>query len=166
MNPNLFSYYQLHLKQINKNGKVKIVIDKIIDLLEDNNKFVYPTNNKRAKLYVVKHKNKIIYVGITAQPIINRFRSGLNPNTKFGYHGYAWKHLKKVEVLIWCDWGKGKATKDDLKIFETIEGEIVYIARDKMGKWPEYQTEIHFHNGSESEKKIAQRIWIIAKSKR
>ncbi|MDO8578754.1 MAG: hypothetical protein Q7R50_06200 [Dehalococcoidales bacterium] len=42
---------------------------------------------------------------------------------------------------------------------EAIEGELVYYIREKTGKWPKYQMEIHFHSDvTEGESQIARSI--------
>jgi predicted GIY-YIG superfamily endonuclease len=92
------------------------------------------------KIYIVKYKDKIIYVGITKMSFSNRLRIGLSPKHQKGYNGYPWKNLNDVDINI--------LTFDDLtnKYAEAIEAELVYILRNKNNKWPEYQNEIHFRN--------------------
>ncbi|MBU1179723.1 hypothetical protein KJ885_02165 [Patescibacteria group bacterium] len=117
--------------------------------------FISPaTLNKVPKIYLIRYKSKVIYVGITAQSISNRLRYGLNAQGKNGYHGYKWKKIK--EPLRLCIYTFKNDTEERV---EAIEAEIVYLIRNKTGAWPEYQTEIHFHNATESEKKIAERIY-------
>lgn len=155
-----WQHFSLEIKKVNKDYS-KIV--KTFESKTGKENFTYPATNRRVKLYLVKYKNEIVYVGITAQPIVNRLRSGLKPNIKNGYYGYRWKHLKHVDLMVWCDQGHDKPNKSklkkDMKVFETIEGEIVYLFRKYNGKWPEYQIEIHFHNISEQEKIMAKFIY-------
>jgi predicted GIY-YIG superfamily endonuclease len=115
--------------------------------------FVYPdVSNKLPKLYIIKRGKEIYYVGITTQDIRKRLRYGLSATGKQGYHGYKWKVQNTVEILIWCFPG------DTREHVEAIEAELVYFIREKTGKWPKYQMEIHFHGASESERKVARSI--------
>lgn len=98
------------------------------------------TSGKSEKLYVVKSKGEVCYVGITRQGISARLRYGFNPNTATGYHGYAWKHLREVHLYVWVAAGL------DRDAVEAIEAELVYNVRKRTGEWPIHQTEIHFHN--------------------
>lgn len=104
------------------------------------------------KLYVVKRDRVIYYVGITTQDIRKRLRYGFSARGKHGYHGYKWKNLNAVELLVWCFPSR---TKEQV---EAVEAELVYFIREKTGKWPKYQMEIHFHGASEAEKQIARSI--------
>jgi predicted GIY-YIG superfamily endonuclease len=117
-------------------------VNNIIDLLENKNidKFSFPLTGDQFKIYVLTEKNNIIYVGTTKSSIKNRLRYGLKMNGKNGYHGYKWKHLSTVRLLVWCfdDFDKEK--------IEFIEAELVYLIRTSTGKWPTHQNEIHFNN--------------------
>lgn len=104
------------------------------------------------KLYVVKHNKAIYYVGITRQDIRKRLRYGFLDTGNHGYHGYKWKDQDEVELLVWCFPGSTVAH------VEAIEAELVYFIREKTGKWPKYQMEIHFHGASESEMEAARSI--------
>ena len=110
------------------------------------------TKNKLPKLYVVKYESKVIYVGVTSQSIRNRLRYGLEADGKHGYHGYKWKHLSEVDILIWC-------LPQGLDCIEAIEAELVYLIRQRIGKWPKYQMEIHFHETSDGETQTAKEIF-------
>ena len=110
------------------------------------------SNNKLSKIYVVKHRSDIVYVGTTFQAISSRLRSGLQADGKNGYYGYKWKHLKSVDLFIFCLFEKKLRA-------EAMEAEIVYLIRNKTGEWPKYQTEIHFHKAERNEKKIADLIY-------
>ena len=112
------------------------------------------TENKLPKIYVVKSGSKVIYVGVTSQSIRNRLRHGLEAQGKSGYHGYKWKNLNEVDILIWCF-----PEEESLDRIEAIEAELVYLLRQHTRKWPEYQTEIHFHNTSEDEINVAKAIF-------
>mgnify|MGYP007099590537 CR=1 FL=1 len=119
------------------------------------------TCSKLPKLYIVKHQAKIAYVGVTSQSITNRIRYGLIAKGKHGYHGYLWKDLKEeLTILIWCF--PGELPKS--KLVESVEAEVVFTIRNHTGQWPNFQTEIHFHNTIEEEKKMAQLIYDQAKN--
>jgi len=117
-------------------------------------RFLYPdVSDKLPKLYIIKRGNEIYYVGITTQDIRKRLRQGFSAQGEHGYHGYKWKNEDKVEVLIWCF---PDSTPEHV---EAIEAELVYFIREKPGKWPKYQMEIHFHGTSFREQKMAQEIF-------
>jgi hypothetical protein len=117
-------------------------ISNIFDLIEKKpiNRFSSPLSGKGYKLYVLTYKDKIIYVGTTKSSLKNRLREGLKKNGQNGYHGYKWKKLTEVKLLVWCfeDYSKEKV--------ENVEAELVFMVRNITGKWPDYQNEIHFNN--------------------
>lgn len=92
------------------------------------------------KLYVVKHADSIVYVGQTRRPIAERLRGGFGARGEHGYWGYQWKALESVDLLIWHFPG------EEEKRVEATEAELVYLVRKNTGQWPQFQTEIHFHN--------------------
>ena len=104
------------------------------------------------KLYVVRQGKEIYYVGITHQDIRKRLRYGFSATGKHGYYGYKWKDIDEAELLIWNFPG---STQEHV---EAIEAELVYFIREKTGKWPKYQMEIHFHGASETERRVAEAI--------
>ncbi len=113
---------------------------------------------KLSKIYILRQGKEILYVGITKTPLSNRIGSGLKATGKKGYHDYKWKVLAKkhqsevIDLFVYL-------FRDEEKT-EAIEAEVVYLIRNKTGKWPKYQTEIHFHyNASIEEKRLAQRIY-------
>ena len=114
------------------------------------------TKNKLSKIYVIKHKSDVIYVGITSQAISIRLRGGLKASGIHGYHGYAFKNLELVDLFVF--WFPEKKLQ-----IEAIEAEIVYLVRSRTGEWPKYQTEIHFHKATEREKRIAYLIYEMVK---
>ncbi len=139
---------------------VKLDQGKIIHIQQKGtniNHFVHPaTKNKLSKLYVVKYKSRIIYIGITSRGFRERLRYGLSAKgdrNQGGYYGYKWKHLDEVEILLWFFPGQKFSN------IEGIEGELVYLVRNNTGKWPDYQMEIHFHNCTREEKNIAKAIY-------
>ena len=115
--------------------------------------FDYPdVSDNLPKLYVVKRGKDIYYVGMTRQDIRKRLRQGFSAQGEHGYHGYKWKSQDTAELLIWSFPG---STQEHV---EAIEAELVYFIREKTGKWPRYQMEIHFHGASEAERQVAKSI--------
>jgi len=109
------------------------------------------------KIYVVKADgDAVVYVGYTRQPIANRLRSGFQAKGEHGYHGYAWRDLPEVELLIWC------FDHQQMEAIEAIEAEIVYLIRKNTGQWPAAQTEIHFHCTTTEQRDVAQAIYSTA----
>jgi predicted GIY-YIG superfamily endonuclease len=106
------------------------------------------------KLYVLKNSKEIYYVGVTSLPMSSRLRSGYRAKGEQGYHGYKWiGKISGAELLVWC------FTENDRSTAEAIEGELVYLVRNRTGKWPKYQMEIHFHpDVSDKEKRIAETL--------
>lgn len=122
-------------------------------------KFSGLSTRRLPKLYVVSFNAKLIYVGITRQPMRSRFRGGWTADGENGYHGYAWRKTYTEAVLdIWCHEDAPLQNSD--RDMETIEAEVVYLARREGGQWPEGQTEIHFHPSSAQHRQIAETIWL------
>ena len=123
------------------------------------------TLNKRAKIYILKDKESIIYIGYTSQSIANRLRYGINPKGAKGYSGYKWKGLDEIELLLFVFDKEliGDKNEEDKKIIsfvESVEAELVYLVRSKTGKWPKNQNEIHFNNFEiEKAKQVAEKIY-------
>ncbi len=144
--------------KVNPCNKYKIkIIDYKFRCVEANGEkgkgFDYPdVSDNLPKLYVVKHGKDIYYVGITRQDIRKRLRQGFSAKGEHGYHGYKWKNQEIAELLIWSF---PDSTQEHV---EAIEAELVYFIRDKAGKWPKYQMEIHFHGASEKQRQIAESI--------
>ena len=114
--------------------------------------FVDPDSRRGIqKLYVLKSSAEIYYVGITSQPMSSRFWIGYQVNSRTGYHGYKWRsQISQAELLVWC------FTGDDRDAVESVEGELVYLIRNRTGNWPKYQMEIHFHpDATDEEKRLA-----------
>lgn len=139
--------------------KYQIVLknSKIVSIKKDGHSighFKEPaTKNHLTKIYVVKNGPDIIYVGATTQSMRDRLRGGLGATGEHGYHGYEWKQLSEVDILIWYYPEKGSSE------IEALEAELVYLLRHRTGKWPEYQTEIHFHNASADTTRQAEQIF-------
>jgi hypothetical protein len=106
------------------------------------------------KLYVLKNSKELYYVGVTSLSMSARLRIGYRAKGQHGYHGYKWiGKISKAELLVWC------FTKGHWCRAEAIEGELVYLVRNRTGKWPKYQMEIHFHpDASDKEKQIAENL--------
>jgi len=106
------------------------------------------------KLYVLKSGNEIYYIGVTSLSMSSRLRIGYRAKGEQGYHGYKWiGKISRAELLVWC------FTESDRSPAEAIEGELVYLVRNRTGKWPTYQMEIHFHpDASDKEKRIAETL--------
>ena len=120
-------------------------------------KFSGLATRKLPKLYVVSFNAKLIYVGITRQPMRSRFRGGFKADGENGYHGYAWRKTYTEAVLdVWCHEDAPRQNSD--RDMETIEAEVVFLAR-QAGDWPEGQTEIHFHPSTPEHREIATSIW-------
>lgn len=113
-------------------------------------------SQERRKLYVIYSKDEIIYVGEAKTSILKRFQRATvsynhfnrNGKSRNGYKGYKWlnkddnptRELKVLAVVF-------DTTKDDERGFvEAVEGELVYLIRNKFGYWPKFQNEIHFSN--------------------
>lgn len=103
-------------------------------------KFYAPLTSNVCKLYTLSNEEGILYVGQAKQSMRNRLRFGLQADGKNGYHGYKWKNLPNLElnVFVFPEYNR--------KQVEAIEAEVVYAVRQKTGKWPLHQNEIHFNN--------------------
>ena len=120
------------------------------------------TDKRRPKLYLVKYRQEIIYVGFTTDPMANRIRYGLKGVG--GYHGYKWKKLDRVELLIWVfdeTFSVDRKVSHCRRLFyEAVEAELVFMYRQQEGDWPKHQNEIHFNNTSRTEvQTLAKKIY-------
>jgi hypothetical protein len=115
----------------------------------------FARKKKIPKLYVVAAEGHVVYVGVTRQPMSNRLRYGFKAKGKGGYYGYAWRNKHtRVSLYLWA------AQEDtEASVLETIEAEVVFLARHSTGAWPDCQTEIHFHKASEAHKQAATAVW-------
>ncbi len=144
--------------EVNACNKYKIkIIDSKFRCIEANGErgqgFLYPdVSDNLPKVYVVKSGKEIYYVGITRQDIRKRLRQGFSAQGEHGYYGYKWKEQGSAELLIWC------FPDSTTEHVEAIEAELVYFIREKTGKWPKHQMEIHFHGASEEETHVARSI--------
>lgn len=115
---------------------------------------------ERRKLYIVYHNNEILYIGETNTSLKTRFQRGCtsfnylinNGKARSGYKGYKWLNKKEnsqrildVSVITFT-----QEYDNNREIIEAIEGELVYLIRNKLGYWPKFQNEIHFSNNSKA----------------
>jgi hypothetical protein len=117
--------------------------------------FPHPlTSEEQYKIYIVKNKEQVLYIGTTQSSIRNRLRSGLSAKGQNGYHGYKWKGLPSVKLFVWC------FEELNQPQIENIEAELAFIVRKETGKWPDCQNEIHFNNCyGQTGKSIAEEIY-------
>jgi len=122
---------------------------------------------ERRKLYILHFNNEILYVGEANNSIKTRFQRGCNSFNYYikkgfarnGYKGYKWLNKENlyrnllVTVVIFND-----RYDNDRKFIEAVEGELVYLTRNKLKYWPKFQNEIHFSN-YEGAKEIAEEIF-------
>ena len=108
------------------------------------------------KLYVVSQDGWPVYVGVTKRPLVDRFRLGWNAQGESGYYGYEWRNTgSSAEVAVWTL--PDGIHHNAKRYIETIEAEVVFHIRE-AGQWPKAQTEIHFHESTDSERAIARQI--------
>lgn len=102
------------------------------------------------KIYVLKSAQEILYVGYASQSMATRLGQGIRANGLNGYHGYKWKQLEEVELIVFVFEETFSAIKAEMEVYksyvEAIEAELVYLIRRETGAWPKYQNEIHFNN--------------------
>jgi len=125
---------------------------------------------ERRKLYVILAKKEVWYVGEAHCSIQVRLKRGFaayrhvqkHGTKQGGYGGYKWieefakKKSVRVHVFVF-----DKKFDNDRPAIEAIEGELVFLIRQRTGAWPRYQNEIHFTNSAAAER-IAQRIYAQA----
>lgn len=109
------------------------------------------TKNKVPKIYILKIKGEVVYIGYTSQSITTRLKGGLKADGKNGYHGYKWKNVTdEMELLVFVFknvlTGIKEQDKELIMFIEAIEAELVYQVRSQTGNWPKFQNEIHFNN--------------------
>lgn len=136
---------------------------------------LYPKHGKallkeRRKLYIIHYNNEILYIGEAHNSIKTRFQRGCasfnffnkNGKARGGYKGYKWLNRENnfyrnlfVSVAIF-----NNQYDDNRSFIEAIEGELVYLTRNKFNYWPKFQNEIHFSN-CDGAKEIAEEILSI-----
>lgn len=117
---------------------------------------------ERRKLYLVYRDTEVLYVGEAHTSIRTRFQRGCSSYNHYiikgkargGYKGYKWldKNENPQRNLTVCviTFPQGYDDKEKRKFIEAIEGELVYLIRNKTGTWPKFQNEIHFSNCDEA----------------
>lgn len=101
------------------------------------------------KIYILKAKDKIVYIGYTSQSISSRFNGGLRAKGENGYYGYQWKKYNRLDLTVFCFPPFSKVEEErekEEKFAQAVEAELVFLVRESTGKWPECQNEIHFFN--------------------
>jgi len=123
---------------------------------------------ERRKLYIVYLDEEVLYVGEAHTSIKTRFQRGCNAFNYYkknndiargGYKGYKWlnkidnseRSLNVAVATFSYDFDNRR------NYIEAIEGELVYLIRNKFGYWPKFQNEIHFSN-CEGAREIAEKI--------
>jgi len=124
--------------------------------LDDVRHFTAPATMHVPKLYVVSRNGIPVYVGITSQSMATRLRLGFQADGKHGYHGYRWRNQRRLTLDVWRL--AGASPKRALAELECIEAEVVFLTRTKFDQWPEFQTEIHFHQSTSFHRNAAKRI--------
>ena len=120
--------------------------------------FVAPVTGRAPKLYLVSSGAEPIYVGQTVQSIRARMRLGFAADGRGGYYGYAWRHQYfAVDLQIWLLEDAPEET--ELIDLQTIEAELVYLLRHRLGQWPSYQTEIHFYASQPIHRQLAEQVY-------
>jgi len=123
---------------------------------------------ERRKLYLVYYDKQVLYIGEAHTSIKTRFQRGCNAfnyykrnndTARNGYKGYKWlnKELNHNRNLTVTAITFSQEYDDKRETIEAIEGELVYLIRNKMGYWPKFQNEIHFSN-ADGAKGIAEEI--------
>jgi hypothetical protein len=109
---------------------------------------------KGPKLYVFSVDGQVVYVGITKQALRTRLRYGWTAQGRGGYYGYRFRH-SVTAVSLWV-WYATDPLLSEAEI-ETVEAELVYLVR-ASGQWPQYQTEIRFHQSTDAHRTVAASV--------
>ena len=92
------------------------------------------------KLYVVMHEGEFCYVGRTGQSVSGRIRQGM-----IASYPYRWRRWDEIDLYV-CLFGR----RSDIDFGEGVEAELVHLirqgTRQRPGKWPVDQFEIHFRH--------------------
>ena len=143
----------------------------------DGKEIKFSTAEGKHKIYVVSCEGKPIYVGGTKQPFRRRLYTGLTAVGERGYSGYLWRnHCRQVSIDIWdicfneqadfdcmkCDPSMLRAAGNKERqreiLVETVEAEIVLLIQRRCGRWPKYQSEIHFHQSEQTHQDMAAKV--------
>lgn len=158
-----FEKYKLNIEDKEENTSfVKL------KLLEGNG--IALTDEERRKVYIVHSDKEVLYVGEAHTSMKMRMQRGYtafnylqkNNKRRNGYGGYKWldrtENTERTLILSVAIFGEEFDGDEKRKIIEAIEGELVYLVRNKTEQWPKFQNEIHFHNDDHA-KKTAENIW-------
>ena len=127
-----------------------------VEAHDGSTKFYGRVSQSGPKLYIVSSNQQPVYVGATRQGIRTRLRSGFRAKGGSGYYGYRWRYsLSSADLDIWLQ-ASGDTT--DQATIETVEAEVVFLIRQISGQWPEFQTEIHFHQSNAMHRAAARKI--------
>lgn len=152
-----FENYQLQIvDNIDSTSNIRIEPNKGQALLKE-----------RRKIYLISRANEILYVGEANSSIKTRFQRSSNSFNYYvrnniargGYKGYKLfdkeknpiRNLSVLAVIF------NEDADHERGFVEAVEGELVYLIRQKTGNWPLFQNEIHFSN-CDGALKIAEEI--------
>jgi hypothetical protein len=153
---------------------------KLIDIENNSCKMALSPNTgdallkERRKIYIINCENECLYIGEANTSIKTRFQRSCtsfnyfikNKKTRNGYKGYKWlnkenNQTRNLTVIVAIFNDEYDAKRD---LIEAIEGELVYLIRQKTGFWPKFQNEIHFSN-YEGANEIANELFAKIKIK-
>jgi hypothetical protein len=121
---------------------------------EFSNKNTLSFKKGNRKIYIVCKDKEVLYVGMSKTSVSQRFHSAFRSFSKFkaegiaqaGYKGYKWiEKIKKAEVYV-AIFDESYNDDEMDEFVKAVEGEIAFLIRQKTGKWPLHQNEIHFSN--------------------
>ncbi|HEX7413077.1 MAG TPA: hypothetical protein VF411_03445, partial [Bacteroidia bacterium] len=118
--------------------------------------------------HLITKEREYLYIGEADTSIKIRFQRGFcsyryykknNKTRRDGYKGYKWIEAdfknKKLNVFVATfPFITKTEDKSDRNLLEAVEGELVFLVREKTNKWPLYQNEIHFWNEEDKHKTI------------
>ena len=155
--------YKLDIKDFRKEDKSQSKIDLLLQTGKGE-----AMGEHRRKIYLVYGDKTVLYVGETDTSIKVRMQRSCTAHNYFkksgqargGYKGYKWLDIKNevrsltLYVAILDESYDGSEQRHKV---EAIESELVYEIRNRTGKWPTFQNEIHFSNDVDANK-IAKEI--------
>ncbi|WP_157976112.1 hypothetical protein [Lewinella sp. IMCC34191] len=110
-------------------------------------------------LYVVVFENEIVYIGEARSSLNTRLHRGFvayrhylrTGKARNGYKGYKWIEIlnnnNASELKIYSFLFEKEFDPEERRCeIEAVEGEMAYLVRGILDKWPTYQNEIHFGN--------------------
>lgn len=111
---------------------------------------------KIPKLYVVVAGGRVVYVGVARQTMSSRLRNGFTATANTGTTDTLTGTSTSAPA---CTCGGAHEDAGDCLLVETVEAEVVFLARHLSGQWPSGQTEIHFHPSSAAHRKASAAVW-------